>query len=75
MRIHLKFTRKAQVEESGGVSIDHDDPSDWAGIMNKACRQEFKEFLVSAREYKTEDWTFEPLPEPLSTRPKEKVVA
>lgn len=62
MRIHLKFTKRAEILEEGGLSIEHDDPTDWAGIVQKASEKRFAEYLVSRRDYITEDWAFEPLP-------------
>lgn len=65
-RFHLQFERTATVKETGGVSVEVDDANSVADVYKMALSKNFKEFLVSGREYEDESWEFTIMKDPHS---------
>jgi len=58
MRLYLKFIRKAEILEVGGVGIDLEENATWEDAVEKAKSGQFAEFVVYDRTYLDEDWEF-----------------
>jgi len=57
-RFYLEFERTSTVKETGGVSVEVPKNASIQDIYKQALSKEFKEFLVSEREYTDEQWEF-----------------
>ena len=59
MEIKLSFTRVARVKESGKARIEVINPEDIEAIKNKMRNNDFKQFVITEREYEDIEWKVE----------------
>lgn len=55
-KVELRFERTALVTERGGASVVVDDPTDIKEITAKLQVGDFKEFLITERDYSQMQW-------------------
>lgn len=57
--IKIAFNRQAGVIETGTCVVEVKDPNDMREINKKLYNKDFKELLITDRDYDEEDWDFE----------------
>ena len=72
VKVDLAFTMKASTKETGFVTVEVVDATDWNEAEEKAKKKLFKEFIVATRKHTKECWTFKPIsPDEQDTNDKE----
>lgn len=65
--VFMKWTRKAQVTEVGGLAVRAEPGDTYEDLFNKAKDGQWVNFRVLEREYGDSEWTFGPF-DPEETR-------
>jgi hypothetical protein len=58
-RVYVNFTRKGVIVERGAAAIEINRDATVEDVYKRALNKEFKEFLISDRQYDDESMTWE----------------
>lgn len=70
-KVHVIWTRVAEVSEGGEATILCKDPNDLNEIKQKIEQENFKSFVIKARDYSDSEWTFDVLKKDKQKEPPE----
>lgn len=72
--VYLKWTRKAEVTEVGGLAVEVEAGDTYEDIFEKAKSGKWANFRTLEREYGDSEWTFGPFDDPADTPPDQEPV-
>lgn len=67
--VYLKWTRKAEVTEVGGLAVEAYPDDTYEDIFERAKAGDWVNFRTLERDYGDSEWTFGPFDDPVTKEP------